>query len=321
MREPNYQEVFSHSWQIIKEHKVLWIFGLLSICLGQWGLADFLGGLNLVGLNDFVPKTDWLVAMRALINVSNGGVLSTLLMMWLVLIGLAVFTLVIFVAVVSRGALIAAVGHWFAKKGKVSVVLVWRHGVKNFWKLLFLGVLTRALEIVFLLLAVVVFALCDNTAAGFVAQAFYGAFTLAIGMIVEAVSIFASGYIVIDSADVPSAVTRGWRLFTHHVLVTLELGVLLVALVCVFVLGLLVAGFLVFIPTFFVWALALLFNSTTLISVGAILANLLFVIVLALSAGIFNAFNTSAWMYLFVKMHRENYSGWLLHKIKKLFVK
>ncbi len=321
MREPNYRQALSHSWEIIKEHKILWIFGLLSVCLGQWGLANFLGGLNLAGLQNFAPGAKIFFAGKILMILGGQGVTPTLLVIWLALIGAGIFILALFVAVVARGALIAAVGHWFAKDGKVSLSVVWSHGVKNFWKILFLTILARALEAVLLLFALAAFSLFDNTAAGFVGQAFYGALTLAGGLIIEAVIIFASGYVVIDGASVPSAVARGWRLFTRHVLVTLELGILLVVLSLVAAIVVAVAAFLVFIPAFLIWALALLIDSSVLLALGAVTASGLFLLSLAFVAGIFNAFNTSAWMYLFVKMHRESYVGWLLHKIKKLFVR
>ncbi|OGH87473.1 MAG: hypothetical protein A3J93_02985 [Candidatus Magasanikbacteria bacterium RIFOXYC2_FULL_42_28] len=321
MREPNYSEAFSHSWQMVKEHKILWVFGLLSVCLGQWGLANFLGGLNMVGLNQYGASWHNFSSLFLLLQIAGEGVIPFLLVLWLFVVGAALFILMIFVAVVARGALIAAVGHWFAKDGKVSLALVWRHGVKNFWKLLVLVILTRLFEVALLISALGVFALCGNSTAGFISQAFFGALALAVGIALEAVMIFASGYVVIDGESVSNSIARAWRLFTRHILITLELGVLLTVASLLVAVVVILAGSLVLIPAMIVWLFAILTGLNGLFSFGFILAWVLFVMVIGLAAAIFNAFNTSVWMYLFVKMHRESYVGWVLNTVKKLFSK
>lgn len=321
MREPNYRQAFLHSWQIVAEHKILWVFGLLSACLGQWGLGHFLGGLNLASVNSLASDGDMLSFWHAVLGAGHVSGMSAIFVAWLILIVVALVVLFIFVAVVSRGALIAAVGHWFAKDGKVPTTLAWRYGVKNFWEIFFLTILARAFEAALLLLAIPVFVYHTGTTAGAFVQALYGAVTLAVGLIVEVLTIFASGYVVIDGASVPTAISRAWRLLARHVLVVLELGILLVVINCLLVIGVLLSSFVVFIPAILIWLVAVVTGWNALIGVGVTLAIILFIIILVLSAGIFNAFNTSAWMYLFIKMHRENYVGWLLNRIKSLFVR
>jgi len=53
MQEPTYRDALSHAWHTVWHHKILWIFGLLSLFVGQFGANDFIGKIWMVTKNNF----------------------------------------------------------------------------------------------------------------------------------------------------------------------------------------------------------------------------------------------------------------------------
>jgi len=76
------------------------------------------------------------------------------------------------------------------------------------------------------------------------------------------------------------------------------------------------AGFVAFLPALLIWVAAGLTNTIVLAAIGFSLGIFLWLIFIVLIAGFFNAYTTSAWVFLFIKMHKEGIPSRLIHFFK-----
>ena len=77
-----------------------------------------------------------------------------------------------------------------------------------------------------------------------------------------------------------------------------------------------VAGFFAFVPAILIWFAAGITNTVILAAVGFFLGISLWVVLIVLLAGFFNAYTTSAWVFLFMKMHKEGINSRVIHFFK-----
>lgn len=318
MREPTYRQALIHSWQLVWRNKTLWILGICAMVLGQWGLGDFIGQMNLFVEEGFSlpPGIDKTMSVLAAFNFDS--ITAGFLSLWFFILVALFIGAVIFVAVVSRGALIASASEWYYDRKHLPLKIAWREGVRNFGPLFTLVLINKLLQTTFVLAFVnfLVMAIAWNSMLfNFLAVVvFWLAFFFI--LILEAVTIYSSCYLVLERVWIGKAIKQGWNLFKHHVMVSLELGVLLALLSLVLFVFLSVSSIAVLIPFLALWLIAGFSGWYVLITVGLILATALFVLIAIVAGGIFSAFNTSAWVYLFMKMHHEGIFSRVVHHLK-----
>ncbi|MDO8509666.1 MAG: hypothetical protein Q7S24_00815 [bacterium] len=319
MHAPTYREALSRSWYLVWHNPFLWIFGILSMLLGQWGLGDFVGQLNLLSHQIIlVPRElNGLMSMMSILNFSS--IEPALYSIWLLLICVILMSVVIFVAVSSRGALIASAAVWYKQKKRLSMNRAWNEGVKNFWTLLTLAVVNKSLQAIAImsLAYFLVGGLMTGTPGYNILAVVIMAIAIFIVLSLEAVTIFASGYAIIDRDWFGEAVVRGWKLYKNHIVVSLELGIILI-LAGVGLLGVIMIGTVgVMIPATILWLIAGLSGWKILIGIGLALMAVLFAMLVIVASGIFNAFTTSAWIYLFMRMHHEGVVSRVVHHLRR----
>ncbi len=320
MHEPTYRQTLSHAWSVVWHNKSLWILGLFSVMLGQFGFSDIFGKIwsvsdivSITGAGNFllpVVKLNW-----------SGDVTSTLGIVWLAGISLAIMVFLIFLAVTSQGALISYAADWLKTKKHQPLSKPWNRSLKNFWNILLVNVLRK----IFLLLSVVGF--------GFVLSYFLYSKTLPQGIIfslslvlvlflsllISIVSIYTLCALVIDGKGLRAALAKAWEVFSHHSLVSLEVGILLMLLNFLLVLAIVMAGFVAFLPALLIWIAAGITNTLVLAAFGFSLAVFLWLVFIIAIAGFFNAYTTSAWVFMFIKMHKEGVPSRMIHFFKHLF--
>ena len=81
----------------------------------------------------------------------------------------------------------------------------------------------------------------------------------------------------------------------------------------------LAGAFVAFLPAMLIWIAAGITNTVVLAAVGFSLGVFLLLVFIVLVAGFFNAFTTSAWVFLYMKMHKEGISSRTIHFFKHLF--
>jgi hypothetical protein len=314
MRDPSiYRTSIAHAWQLTWRRKELWILGILAVFLGQFGLGDFIG--------DLIQQTEKFFWPSMAIQMPEPSLRMIIGIVWsgIILAGLGI---IIFVAsVISQGALIAATAEWY-KKGAVSPLLkLWRNGIANFWPTAVINILRKLLL------------LCLAALFGFfwikigmkegwqnnLLMIVILAVELFLAMAISAIAIYALGYACIDRKGIVHSLTEGTKLFWHHMLVSLELNVLLFIISLVLIVIIFPIPVILMAPSMIIWSLASLSGYTNLLTFGIILGWFVFLAVVALIGGIFNAFATSAWIHVFMKMHHEGVLSRIIHHLKNIF--
>ena len=321
MKEPTYRQALVQAWHAVWRNKVLWIFGLLSVFLGQLGFSDVFGkiwSLSEFGVREkaliFLPKFD--------LNIS-GDLWSMLGIILLGGICVSVIVLVIFLGATSQGALIASAAEWFKSNKHQPAAKSWKYGLLHFWNILWVNVL-RKIALV-LLLAVFGLALkyfLDSQAVG---SSFLFAVSLVLllflSLFVSTLSIYALCYIVVEGKGITNAIKKAWSLFSRHILVSFEVGLVLTLLNFVLLAVIAASAFVAFLPSTFIWLIAGATNMVALAAAGFVLGLFLWLVFLGFIAGIFNAYTTSAWTYLFMSMHTEGVTSRTVRFFRHLFGK
>ncbi len=321
MKEPTYRQTIVHAWNVVWENKILWILGLLSVFLGQLGFSDIFGKIWSV-FDDSLTKGG--VALVPLLKLNfTGGIWSALGLVWLSVICVAVIFLVIFLAAASQGTLISYAADWFKNGKHQTLAKPWNKSIKNFWSILLVNVARQALLFLLLLGFVLIadyFFVSRTPLEGFVFAA-SAVLVLLASLVFSALSIYTLCYVVIDGKGILVSIKKAWALFSEHLLVSLEVGVLLMLLNFLLVLVIAVGSFFAFLPSIVIWVAAGFTNLVVLAAVGLMLGIVLLLLFIALVAGFFNAFTISACVFLFMKMHKEGISSRTIHFFKHMFSK
>lgn len=319
MLEPSYKEAFSHAWNLVWKHKILIIFGLLAVLVGQFGISNFVGQLwALIQDGNTAHIFAWPDTWPVL-SLEQGDLIW---IGWLGLIVVALVILIVVAAVCAQGALIAASIDWFRKKTTPSWRVAWKKGVRHFWRLLAVDV---AQKILLSGLAVTTYALISAFNFSNVGNFFFLIIVLSTGLVlgfaVSSICIYTAGYILEEEDSLMTSLVLACNLFKRHILVSLEISILLLLLNIVLIAAIFWLSTIVLIPSFFLWLVGGFTGLRGLFTLGLILAAFLFVIALAIMGGLFNAYTTATWMYLFMKMHKHGLDSRLVHYTQKILQK
>ncbi|MSU75049.1 MAG: hypothetical protein EXS55_00835 [Candidatus Magasanikbacteria bacterium] len=314
MQEPTYREALGHAWKLTWHHKSMWVLGLLSIFLGQFGLSNFLG--QLISKIFFEDNSWWPASWGAIHIVSPD---QFLWFGWISFIVAALILFIVAASVCAEGALIATAVHYFNVHTVLSIHNAWRQGVKHFWRILGINVLEK------LLLSIILWAIIELMAVvggisimGFFLQVLVIAAGVFLALAISTVAIFTLGYCIVDNQGLIDALAEGWHLFRRHVLVSLELSIMLLLCNALVFAALWFGSFLVLIPSFFLSVAAGFTGYLTILAISVAAYVFLFVLVIAFLGAIFNAFTTSAWMYLFMHMYHEGLASRVAHWAGKI---
>jgi len=321
MKEPNYIETLKESWSLVWHHKSLWALGVLAVFVGQFGLGDFVGKIWLAG-EKFVASENMMAGFYQwfyyFLEVSSN---NFWVVAWLVFLVLLFGVFIIFVSITAQGALVAAAVYGYKHKKLPHFAKFWNQGVKHFWKVLTLNIITK------LILGLLLFDLLYtwnyfyhlNSSWSEPALILSLSLILFLALLVSVWFIYALGYIVVDDKNLKEANKSAWLLFSKHVLVSLELSIVLLFL------GLLLLGLIALTAIIFYFPLIILslfaglFDSIIFISFGLGLGAVLLVVFIVLISGFFNAFTVASWMYMFSIMHSDGLQSSIIKNLLKIF--
>ncbi len=316
MHEPSYRNALVRAWALVRHHKSTWALGLLSVFVGQLGLANFIGYFLERGFN---PEPWWQPSW-GVIRITT--LTEFIWFLWIVGIALAFAIFILFAALCAQGALVAIATHWFHTHTTLSLHHAWQRGVKHFWTILTINVLEKiGVAIIFMVMLMLLPLLSLETWGGFFGTIGIVSLSLFMAFIITTVAIYSLGYAVTDELAVVPAVDRAWRLFKNHLLVSLELNIILVLFNFIIVAVLSASSVVALIPTALLSITAGLTGYSSFITVAVVLYFFLLIAIAIMVGAIFNAFTTSSWMYLFMKMHHEGVTSRFGHYLRKLFGK
>ncbi|MFB6181749.1 MAG: hypothetical protein ABEJ24_02525 [Candidatus Magasanikbacteria bacterium] len=319
LKESTFRKALHASWDLAWHHKVLWIFGLFAAFLGQMGLFELFIKVGLIG-TDYSYAPPWFTfdyaALGSAINALAFSLQGWLLLAWFIVLFGGVGIVLLFVSVSSQGALIDSAAQFIEEEKLPDTSVAWHSGVHHFWRLLAINIIKKVLIFVFALGVGYSTILAIGKSAGVGITIFTVSFLLAVvlGAIVSFLSVYAACYVVVDESSLIESIKKSYKLFKNHWLVSIEIGAVILALNFVFVFLVVASLFLLFMPTLMLWLIAVTIVSKALYTIGVVLASLIFIVFMAFAGSIFKVFTTSAWTYLFMKMHHHG----LLSRIKHL---
>jgi hypothetical protein len=320
MHEPTYRQTLIHSWKLVWHNKNIWGLGLLSaIFAGSFGINNFLGQLfNSISTNGEIAIISW----PTLNYFYFGADFNTLSLIILGIVSVAIIVGLIFVSVVSKISLMLISVDYYKKDHEPRIVPVWHKALKYFWKIFTLEILRK---ILFLLVLFIFSLIWINTNPfaniwTMIISVLALALTILLALAISSVTIFASGYAVIDEEKLYPSIIRGYKLFKKHFLVNVEMSIILLIIDFILIMGIILLMSLTFVPSLLIWIIAGFFaNNMGLMAFGFALGLIILLLSIVLIGAVYNTFYTTTWMYMFMKMHHEGFLSRLRHYFKKLF--
>jgi hypothetical protein len=319
--EPVFRSALKEAWLFVWHNSSLWLLGLLSaLFAGSFGLGNFIGQLMITMVTGGQAAAFLNFQMPAL---GMSKVAAVIWFIWLVGIMIVLAIAVIYISVTSRTALLIATADYYKKGVYPKLSKIWNDGLKFFWKIFTIEVARK----VILGLAVLIFGLVwiylpfDKGTLNLIVNIVALAVAIFIGWAVSALSVFTSGYAVIDKKSLLESLKKGWALFHNHLLVSLEIGLVLTLIDALLIIIFLALISFTFLPSLFIWILAGAFGSQWIAILGTAIGFVITILLIAIFGAIYNTFYTSVWMYLFMKMHHEGIFSRLIHHIGGLFKK
>jgi len=319
MYEPSYLEALKHSFKLIWNNKSFWIFGILSaLFISPLGLGGFWGQIALTGSEtiqiSYFPFSDF---FRMLSQSDPANFVSLVSILEIIL---AIFIITVFLSVCAQTSLIYNICEYYKKKKHSSLNDTWHKSYKYFWKILGFDLIRKIILVALTALSAGLWFMVPTN--DFWNSLFLIlSFTLIILIIftVSSSLTYASGYAVIEGKSFWQSFKKGILLFKDHFLVSLEISLVMMLLDMVLAAVISMVIILSFIPVSILWFFAGLFGSITLLNFVLILDIFIITIAIILIGGFYNAFNTGAWMYLFMKMHHVGIFSKVGHLFNKIF--
>ncbi|MFZ5391187.1 MAG: hypothetical protein ACOZAJ_02850 [Patescibacteria group bacterium] len=232
-----YRDILKRSWQILWRYYWLWPLGLVAALAGNGGEYNVLSlsreqissQASALETLKLTLRTDQLkeIGQNLLANFTNSPIASV----WLIAMVLALLLLAVWVITVAQAALIRAAGSLDAEQS-TSFVQASQTGIKKFWPIFWLNVLTRFITALLLVVAYLPFLISflanPNNSWNFGALLVISyLISIPLTIIISFVLRYAAIYIVLENESWWSALEKGLNLFFRNWLVSLETAALL----------------------------------------------------------------------------------------------
>ncbi len=311
MKEPTYRNALVAAWKLIRHHSTLWILGILAVLSGQLGINSFVGQLISSQYQGYTVF-NW----NAVLWPEVHSWLAGIGVLWLaIILGVLIAAVAIF-SVAAQGALVAASADEFHTTREPDITFAWHQGVRHFWRILSVAILKKVLLVAVLLMVSWLAAEWINgSGIGSVLLLAGGLFS---GLVIASLAVYTTAYIVIEEYTLGKALGRAWNLFHHHMLVSLETSAVLLVLNTLVLVAVVLVSSLCLLPSLLAVLLSGATGSTLFVSIGLSISIALFVALVVFVGGVYNAYTTAVWTYLFLKMHREGVLSRVMHHMGKL---
>lgn len=310
---PFYRNILKQAWALTWRNKYLWVFGIFAALLGNGGEFEIL--FNNAGANPsqaLFPAWQRMAATgvfrwSTLGNIGSllkNDTLNMLIVLITCLIMLAIIIFVVWLVIVSQAALVnnsAAI----IKQKKSSLKDGWASGAMNFWPVLGLNILVKA---VIYTLLVLVSLPAIFWSGNFSANLFYVLALVAavpVAIILAFIAKYAIAYVVIGKYKVSRALEQSWSLFRENWLISFEMAIILFAINLLVGLAIVLAILVLAVPFLF---LGLIFYYAFSI-IGswliAVLAFASFLVIVVTMGAALAVFQIAAWTGLFLELDKK----------------
>ncbi len=276
----DYGGLVKRALDIMWKFKYLWIFGFfLEFGSGGGGggpipdklkepIGDFFGGISLVSI--IIP---------------------------LILIGLVIFVLFLILYIISQGGLIHCVSR-IESGEKPTLRDGWNAGVKNFWRILGIGIiiLIFVFAAMLLILGPFVILLIANKTVGLLSLIILIPLFLVLLIPIMLINLYAYRICIIEGKGGFDSIAGGWEMLKNNLGKTLIVALISIGSTIVYMIGFLIVGLFLALPFIILGAINLFLG----IALGVIVG----LIYIAVVSGAWGAYIDSLWTLAFVEMKK-----------------
>jgi len=312
-----YRPIFKKAWEITKQNRFLWLFGLFAALAGNGGIYEILikgfGRIVSEGeANLMMSKWAWITEFLSFPRLEDIYVRSPLFvsLLWVLFFAILVaLAFLIWLIVTSRGAIIASVKKIAGRK-KTDMREGWTDGKKYFWPVLGLNLLSKALTFGLLVLITVpamIFLTGQGGNVGLNLLLYILAFVIftSLALFVSFMAVYATCFVVMERKSFVESIRLSWKMFIKNWLISIEMAVLLFLITIAAGVGIMLFTFLYMIPV----ALLLFAFSYLELSIGfwfvGFLATLGWFVALFFAGAILSTFQFSSWSLLFIEINKK----------------
>jgi len=318
--KPIYRPLFLEAWKTVWHNKRLWLVGIFATAMATGGLFESTNGnwqTALKGrmlieqfINGTIPGYQWLVTYSrylAAMEPTQQYFLSTMVL----LIILALVT----IGVLAQGALLAGA----LEKTPANFRELLKNGGHFFWRILCLDILGKlGLGLVFILTVAPVAFLNPLPYGWHKYPPFVSLVLFLVGAIlVTIIQMLSLTGVVRKHLNVRGAIAEAWYILRFHLLVSFELGVLLLITSLLAALATLVVLFVLALPLTLLFSLAAIIASPILYVVSILISAVLIISTILLASGLLTAFQYTVWSLFFEEAGRFG----IIAKVTRLFKK
>src|SRR3989338_5071384 len=281
MKESIYIHATKKAWHFTWEHKTLWFFGSFAAFLGQFGIMEFLGKVGIQkGNSGYYLGTFGSVLSQVGNFVANAGNSydSKIILFFLLTLILCIFSIFIFVSVVSQGLLLYAESQEIKNK-KINIVKSWHVGTANFWRLFFLNFFKK------IIIAIMAITVSLSAYGALLSPSIQKAWQMFVG---HPVVSFEIGLLIL--------------IFNMFFGVIVALGFILLVLPAVLIW----------------FAVVLAGGTQIAISATFVASVIMFTMYILVAGASFTVFTTYIWTYTFVEMHGKGIKSVLVNFFRRL---
>ena len=276
----DYGGLVKRALDIMWKFKYLWIFGFfLEFGSGGGGfgnlpdklktpIGDFFGGISLVSI--IIP---------------------------LILIGLVIFVLFLILYIISQGGLIHCVSR--IESGENPTLRDgWNAGVKNFWRILGIGILILIFifAVMLLTLGPFVILLIANKTVGLLSAIIFIPLFLVLLIPIILINLYADRVCIIEGKGVFDSIAGAWDMLKSNLGRTLIVTLISIGSTIVYVIGFLMVGLFLALPFIVLGAINLFLG----IALGVIVG----LIYIAVASGAWGTYIDSLWTLAFLEMKK-----------------
>ena len=320
MKEPKYIDAIKYSWSFIWHHKILWGLGILAMFIGQFGLGNFIGKIWVSGEKLVLTGEPMGQGVKLWFFGLAPYQFNDLAILWLLVLLLTMIVVITFVGVVSQGALVAAAARGSKDKSIKNISKFWDSGVKHFWKVLLANIIQKIVLAMLFVDLIFIWRFIMDSSCRFPSLAFILSMgvILFLAILVSVLFIYTIGYIVVDDKKMLDAFKSAYKLFSRHILVSIELSLVMLLLGIALVVVIVLVLAILYFPSLLIGLVAGALNSFALLLIGVSLSTVFVVGFIILASGVFNAFTISTWTYMFIRMHKEGLKSRIIHHLEKI---
>jgi len=324
-----YRNILKQAWRITWHNKYLWFFGIFAALLGSSGEYEMLwrqlsnDGGQTTPIFQQVAQTG-VFSRQVFSNLTQIMTEDAMSLLLVLLIGLAILVLFIFtvwLVIISQIAIVNNAAAIIDKK-KINFQAGINNGLKNFWPVLGLNILVKAIiYVIFLIISLPIILSTDMTSVLTANFLYIVAFIIFIPVVFALSFIikYAIAYVVIRRSNFIDSLKQGWRLFIDNWLISLEMAFILFFINLAVGFTAIISILILAIPFLFLGFIFYYLASFIGFWLIVILAGICLLLIIILSGAILSVFQIGSWISLFVELINNGGKSKLIRVVEKIY--